>query len=309
MMDTQGLLIPADAVSTPYSYRTCAVYNTPEYGDTYCSEYLINEVESASLVPPFTYNNQCGSVVLTSYIPVLLLGYSIQLMLPFIFMTSLTFVSYDSMPPSVRKMFHGIIWPEYWLQGGDVLVRNTAILNSDPSVLLEIETICCNDVLNNWLLMLTFGLCSPVLAVAIVCSVLLKMSLWMSLVGRFTRSILPGDGGGGDGSNATSPPAAGTTAVGPFPSRLSETVSRRSVVNNKNTDDVVHFALTALAEVHIPLFEVLSRSFWRLIWCSALFVALLGWDMAGDEVGLLQSLWVPLAPLGYALVLRCGAHY
>jgi hypothetical protein len=263
----------------------------------YCSEYAIVEVESASLVPPFTYNNQCGSVLLTSYIPVFLLGYAVQLMLPLIILVSLTCMPFASMPSFVREMCHGIIWPEYWLQGGDVLVRNKAIVGSDPSVILNIPTVFCNDVLNNWLSLVTFGLCSPVLAVAIVCSVLLKMSMWVLLVGRFTRCVVLHNGGGDNRSDV------GVASIGP------SGVAPSGSVIGKSSDDVVHFALAALAEVQIPLSEVLSRSFWRLVWCSALFVALLGWDMAADEVGWLQSLWVPLAPLCYALALRCVAHY
>ena len=77
---------------------------------------------------------------------------------------------------------------------------------------------------------------------------------------------------------------------------------------DENKNDTILFALNLVAEEYIPLFEVLATSFWRLVWCSAIFVALLSWDMAMDEVGWLQSVWVPLVPLGYGMVLRCLAH-
>ena len=297
--------------------------------ETYCSAYDISEVESASLVPPFTYNNQCGSVVLTSYIPVFLLGYSIQLLLLLIVLLVLTCVSYDSMPPSIRKLFHGIIWSEYWLQeSADVLAR-------DNIKALKMRTIFCNDVCNNWLLMVTFGLCSPVLAVAVVCSVLLKMSLWVLLVGRFTSCVLhkeEGDGGhssdttcdsdstigagAGAGASAGAPAADITSAATTSnisltsPSQSSETffISSNKSADEKSNDDLACVALTALAKEYIPLFEVLATSFWRVMWCSAIFVALLSWDIAMDEVGWLQSVWVPLVPLCYGVLLRCAAR-
>jgi hypothetical protein len=68
--------------------------------ETYCSKYNTVKMDSASLVPPFTYNNQCGSVVVTSYIPVLLLGYSLQLVLPVLVMALLRCVPHTSIPPS-----------------------------------------------------------------------------------------------------------------------------------------------------------------------------------------------------------------
>jgi hypothetical protein len=207
---------------------------------------------------------------------VFLLGYSIQLSLPLVVVAALTWVRYESMPPSVRIIFHGIMWPDHWLQGGEVLARNKALVGSDSGIILNNRTIFCNDVFNNWLLMMTFGLCSPVLAVAIVSCVLLKMSLWVMLIGRFTRCIVgssDGDGGGDEGG-----------------------------------DDVVQFALGSLAAEYIPLLEVLAASFWRLAWCSALFVSLVCWDMAMDEVGWLQSVWVPLVPLGFVALLRSVEH-
>ena len=292
----QGLLFPVDAVSTPYSYRTCVEHTILLDEESFCSRYMTIEVESASLVPPFTYNNQCASAVLTSYIPVFLLGYSIQLMLSLIILTALTYVSYDSLPFAVRTMLHGIMWPEYWLQDSDdVLARNKAIVESDAGIMLKIRTIFCNDVLNNWLLLLTFGLCSPVLAVAIVCAVLLKMSLWVMLIGRFTRRMLhnaDSDGNrsvGGTGSNLDTP--SGTT-VAPSPLQSAGTVSRGGIA-------VGHFALTALATIHISLFDVLKGSFWLLVWFSGCAIyclhCWLGIYMAMDDVGWwLQSVWIPI---------------
>jgi hypothetical protein len=199
-------------------------------------------------------------------------------------------------------MLHGIMCPEYWMQGGDVLALNKTIARNDPSVFLKIRTIFCNDVFNNWLLMLTFGLCSPVLAVAIACSVLLKMSLWVLLIGRFTRCILEDE----NGITLTDSTAV---AVSPSQQSISSKMSTISGTTNAKRDEVGNFFLAALAEVYIPLFEVLAGSFWRLVWCSMLFVALLSWDIAADEVGWLKSLWVPLVPLGYVLILRCVAYF
>ena len=275
MCCAQGLLIPADSVQTPFSYRTCQVSSKLLSGETYCSEYSTFDVKSAALIPPFTYNNQCGSaVILASYIPVFLLGYSIQLLLPLCVLMSLTYLPYESISPCVRHMLHGLLWPEYWLrQESHVRTLNQNLVHNDPTVLLKIRTIFCNDVFNNWLLVLTFGLCSPVLAVAIVCSVVLNMSLWVLLIGRFT-SHLAGDLVATAATTTATAISVGDENSCHYPCTLPKTVTVASASASKRSqvEHVIHFALVALAAVHIPLLEVLAGSFWRLGWCSACFV-------------------------------------
>jgi hypothetical protein len=191
---------------------------------------------------------------------------------------------YESFPSSIRSSLHGLMWPEYWRQCGDTLVHNKATVSRFPTVLLQIRTIFCNDILNNWLLLMTFGLCSPILAVAIVCCLLLKMSLWVILVGRYTKCILEGL----DRDDTLAVTDSCTASCEPIRKGL--------------------FALDALAQVYLPLFAVLSKSFWLIAWCSALFVVLLSWDMAADQVGVLMSLWVPLVPLFVVLCLHWAAY-
>ena len=277
-------------MSTQYSFDMClSLTHHVNLGITTCGNYETLIAESAPLVPPFTYNNQCGSVLLTSYIPVLLMGYSIQLLLPAAVAVTLTCFPRVSMPSLGHQIFHGILWPDHWIQGGDEFARNKAMMSSHTDLMLKVRSIFCNDVLNNWLSLLTFGLCSPVLAVAIVCCVLLKMFLWISLVGRFTRHVLLGQM-----ESATDD---------------SSDIMSSTTVANTNKNEVTCFALNSLAEVHLSLSIVLKDSFWRLAWCSALFIGLLSWDLATDEVGWLRALWVPILPLFHVLMLHCIAYY
>lgn len=242
-----------------------------------CVDYGTVDVDSVPLTPPFTYNNQCGSVLLTSYIPVLLLGYSLQLLLPVFVLVLQIYLPIMAIPSFIRHASHGIIWPDHWLQD-EISNHNIDILDSNQEVLLKIRTIYCNDVLNNWLIMLTFGLCSPVLALAVVFCILLKMLVWVMLVGRFLRYTMLYD-------------------------------SSTSSIVDTSKGNAVSVVLKALGDVHIPLFNVLASSFWRLAWYSAVFVGLLGWDLAADDVGWIQSLWVPVTPLGMVLILRFTAKY
>ena len=232
-------------------------------------------------------------------------------------------VSFGTMSPHLRNMLHGVLFPEYWLQEGDVMVGNRALVETDPRVILDTRTIFCNDMFNNLLVILTFGLCSPVLAVAVVCVVWLKMAMWVTFIGRFTRCLLadgrpsviinhhPSDrqtktDTDTDTDTTSNVPAIVDDAISPCRHSKLWKVSTGGVAVEQRAE---HFTLHALAAVYIPLMEVLAGSFWRLVWCSAVFVALIGWDMALDEVEeWLSSLWVPIAVLVYVLLLRGIAY-
>jgi hypothetical protein len=267
-------------------------------GEAVCTEYGIQEVESAPLVPPFTYNNQCGSVLLTSYIPVILLGHSLQLLLSWILLALEVQLPYNYIPSFIRVSLHGLLWPDHWLQDGDAFNQNQATVDRVPDVLLKVRTVLCNDVLNNWLVFMTFGFCSLILAIAIVCCVVLKMSLWVLLVGRFTKRVLQ------DSHECIVAPAGPTQEQQLATSASSD--ENNEIENKKNS---LCFALSSLAQVYVPLYTVLAQSFWSLTCCSALFVALLTWDMASDEVGWLRSLWVPLLPITTVTILYLVDFY
>jgi hypothetical protein len=257
----KGLIVAADSISTPYSYNECNYFfMAPNF--KLCMDWKAVEVESAPVVPPFIYNNQCASVLLTSYIPVLILGYSIQIVLSVAMPVLLS-----PLGAWLATTFHGILWPEYWLRDGDgdaaVASRNRVYLAKNPTIILRPEDVLCFNILNNLLIMLTFGLCSPVLAVAVTCAVVSKMSVLMFLVGRFSKVLRGGD----------------------------------------DEDGSVHYALVALASVRFPLLEVLQQSFWVIVWTSALFVAMVCWDIAGDDVGWAASIWLPVTVICYPMFL------
>ena len=74
-------------------------------------------------------------------------------------------------------------------------------------------------------------------------------------------------------------------------------------------NESVHFALIALAKVPFPLNEVLKQSFWVIVWTSALFFSLVCWDIACDDVGWGDSLWIPLVTMSYPLLLWGGSMF
>jgi hypothetical protein len=222
----QGLIVQADAVSTPYSYEECSVFLIlPE--SSICLSWKSIMVESAPFIPPFTYNNQCSSVLLTSYIPVLIIGFSIQLVLSVIMPVILYQAGkYLHLAGIIhRNIVNGILWPEFWIghDNSDLAILNKTMLGKDSTIILNINNVMCFHVLNNVVLMLTFGMCSPVLAAAVTCVVVLKMNVLLLLVGRFT-AVLGG-----------------------------------------RECEIAQFALVTLAAATIPLNKVLKDSFWLIV--------------------------------------------
>jgi hypothetical protein len=52
-----------------------------------------------------------------------------------------------------------------------------------------------------------------------------------------------------------------------------------------------------------PLREVLQRAFWQMAWLSASFIAMVCWDVAADDVGWEDALWLPMLAMCYPALL------
>jgi hypothetical protein len=241
--------------------------------DDICLNSTLSSEVGVPVIPPFTYNNQCSSVLLTSYIPVLVIGYSIQLValcvMPLLLSQAARVCSSSSSSKTIhrtiihRKVTHGIVWPEFWMS-------NQSSLEMDPSMLLNSKSLLCFDILNNLMVMHTFGLCSPILAVAATCVAVSKTNMLILLVKRFVAVVSEVQAGSG---------------------------------STQESDNSMFLVIGLLAEVNFPLREVLQRAFWLIAWLSAVFVAMMCWDVAGDAVGWDRSVWLPALALFYPALL------
>ena len=253
-------------MSTPYGFEVCDLFFIIA-DERVCVEWIEVEAESVDVIPPFIYNNQCASVILTSYIPVLIFGFAIQIvtcfLLPFLFCQVEKQTESGLSKIVYSKTIRGLLWPDFWLisENPDIAKEKKAKLEKDPLIVLNTKSILCFDILNNLMIMLSFGLCSPILAIAVVCTVVSKICVLLLSIGRFLYVL------------------------------------------RKDSDDSMHFAVAALCKVDFPLTEVLEQSFWVLVWTSALFFSLVCWDIAGDSVGWAASIWIPITTMCYPIVL------
>jgi hypothetical protein len=142
------------------------------------------------ITPPFFYSYQCGSTLLTSYIPVHM--YSVSLQIIYTIVSLIIIFTSSNMVQHQRwllSFFPGVCWPSYW-QNVDLTVAKKPIRIVKP------HQIICRTT-NNIILLLSFGLCSPVLCLCIAVSICLHHCSWLMLIGRFVslRQTPSTDGG------------------------------------------------------------------------------------------------------------------
>jgi hypothetical protein len=93
-----------------------------------------------------------------------------------------------------RQIIKGIFWTNFWLDSNfDRTSEKKEYLANNPETVLDSKSIICHGILNILMLMLTFGLCSPFVAFAMTCVVVLRMNIWIILIGRFTCLVSAGN--------------------------------------------------------------------------------------------------------------------
>jgi Leucine-rich repeat (LRR) protein len=150
----------------PAQYCLSYTYTETSNGWEYiCEEYEFYSFESSSR-PPFQYSYVCGSALLVAYIPVLLYSYTIAgLVNPCI---RLLMIDHENAEEKKRNTFYTII---------------RSILVSDRVQGRQLIT----NYLIQIIVMLTFGLASPILSIVIGICILSNILLHQILVGRIWK--------------------------------------------------------------------------------------------------------------------------
>lgn len=104
-------------------------------------------MEVLKLTPPFTYSYQCGSTILTSYIPVYMYSVIIQILVDI---------------SRVIAIFHFQQLPQQNIKSSKII----------------------SSVMNNLVLLLSFGFSSPVLCFCICLEMIVSEKCWLMLIGK-----------------------------------------------------------------------------------------------------------------------------
>jgi hypothetical protein len=159
--------------------------------------------------------------------------------------------------------------------------------------------------MNNIILLVSFGLCSPVLCVCIALNICVHLWSWLMLIGRFVSLRL-------DVLRALRSSSPSTTEAGsvvsPFLFVTSSDLLASPLLliveslndDHKTIDDpLLQLLNQQLQGVHSSLLVCK----WPVTLMSCFFVTLLCWDMAGDKGGWLRALWVPVVGVVMSLAL------
>lgn len=280
----------------------CGVYriiNTNREGSASsivdCVENVPFSASVKPFTPPFTYNYICFSTILKAYLPVFIYTYCLKIVIPIcVSYLVVNYLPYESLPTWIRDHTRGILWPLYWkkyssslsgdntlstlhrggrsLGAGSTLQEDLKKEEEDPSRdLVRPNSIfkpsqTYGSIAQDICLLLTFGLCSPVLALAIAMHATLSSYHIRILITRFLYLQ----------QSPPSPPSS------PSPPSI---------------------AIHALEKSLIGISNALSLMVWPIIWSSCFFIVFLCWEISGDAVGWKKSGWVPLTILILAVIL------
>jgi hypothetical protein len=207
--------------------------------------------------------------------------YSFQVLLPIVLVCVFTSSEYSHFPKPLHKVLSGVFWPEHWrrescpVSAAGAAAGESESPYAEPIKMLKANRIISSDILNHLLILCTFGICSPFLALIMVVSVSLKHRMWVVLLGRFVHT------------RVTAAAAAAVAASG-------------ATSSQQLGEDC---AMVALSAACVPLLDIVARCVWPVIWSSCVFFAFLSWDMLGDEVGWREAMWAPLVVMGLPVFL------
>ena len=115
------------------------------------------------LAPPFTYSYQCGSTLLTSYIPVYMYTVLIQIIVDILRVVSAFQIKFENFPKWMRSFL-----PKRHIKSSKII----------------------SSLINSLVLLLSFGLTSPVLCVCICVGVMTSVNCWLILIGKIVFDSL-----------------------------------------------------------------------------------------------------------------------
>lgn len=276
------------AVSPPFSYQYL-VSLTPPYLIIYESRHLAIVTYYHSrfslLLVNFDLDEQCASVLLTTYIPVYIYIYAFQVLAPVAYLIMATCGDSRYVPTWIKDRFPSISLP--------VLSKYV----TSPNRLINVRNVITSFG-HHMAVTLTFGLCSPYLAGAIGATVLSNVLLWKYLVGRcawnhihvwnfeqedrYVECFGKAESICGDDSRYH---------------HKSETSSSISQFSDKI------YIMDALDAAVSGVSCIVMRMVWPVVCLSGMFMGMICWDMAGDREGWQKSVWIPLTSVCIPIVL------
>jgi hypothetical protein len=266
------------------------------------------------IIPPFTYSYQCGSTLLVAYIPVYLYTTSLQIFADLGRIGILFVTVPENYPQWLWKFLPGIAWPMWHhsltrnleCDSGNcnvlhhdapltTLVGNATTMpsvNSFPTVTLFRSARVISRVMNNTLLLLSFGITSPVLGCFLLLNIILSLSSWMLLVGRYVIMTMTMQ----DPGSSHDLSSRHTIGEREDKARVEMALGPKTRSTERYSQSVPPQRASGIIELSSCLEGVsgyIQVCKWPILCTSCFFISLVCWDIVGDQIGWKDSLWVP----------------
>jgi hypothetical protein len=262
-----------------FSVQTLSVF-------TACEQFQMTTF-TTTYTPGFIYYYSCRSKLLSLYIPVYFYIYSMLLVgVPAMLCLQAQACQINWFPRSVIERTVKLI-----LRPQDCLISNSTVLGH---MIIRGDSILVM-VINHLVVLMTFGLMSPILAVVVALSIVVNTLAWQITIIRFFKS-----------ADRAAPFFIVPAVVQEAPSESTECPDSTFAHNNNSTqfhgEDESKLQLLNKSIGHTWICPKNAK--WLIFYCSIWFFGLMIFDMVGDQRGWKAAVGAIVIVAGLMLVLR-----
>ena len=243
--------------------------------------------------------------------------YTLQIFLsPISMYLSMNYIPYNKLPVWAKSIFSGIYWPN---QINNQPLKNGNEKNNPLLRLVFVRHGLIIKYIEDILNLITFGLYCPLLGLAISLSIIISTTMACFSIGRFIDIYLKINHSNSNELNSIVIPESIISNTSPFHSTLPSSSSNSlfisssspslslspSLISSNSFDPTLMYLNYILKDLHSSFYQLV----WIVICSSCFFVSFLCWDSASDEIGPINSIWIPLLPVIAVLSLRLIERY
>lgn len=230
-----------------YEYDICRAYSLDVTTNLRSCNELTTAAFSTSFIPPFMYYYQCSSTLITSYVPILMLEHAIIVVVPICLVVALSHKhSANYVPDFFIRVIPSVVWPpQHRPAMTDLASYSGAIMRPDRMIAA---------FMSHFVVLITYGLANPFLAVAICIAMCTLTVLAQILIGRYICYYLE--------------------------------INNRQVQDFDNGDSAKAYRtpLDTLNSMCAGILDGLPSCLWTILLIGSLFMSAIFSDMASDQV-------------------------
>ncbi len=284
-------LYSKDPISATFSYSVCESYDDYTASTLTCFLYFsglaYSATETITYTPPYSYSNECSSAILTSYVPVFLYTALFALLAgllnPVSDISTEKFLRYAARYPDNKHLTRMVSLVTTCKRFADYMFDTEYSTDGEEFN----QTGFCLSLNSSIIVLLTFGVMSPFLAVMTYLSISSTLLYAEYRVGKYLSKVSePGNEVVNPMSNSTKDDTDDSVKPPPIEDVESEGKTCSADLFTKKVQE--------LDILLIGMENRLIKSTWQVLPSIGLFYSVFIWDIAGDELGFTKALWGPI---------------